>query len=74
MRRVIDVDIYRSDRAAKALADDLLARFGVPADDVVELRIGEHDVEVEQVVRPVVWDIDDDGGRRLRHLTQTFEL
>jgi len=79
MRRVIDVDAYRRDREAKRLADDLLARVGVPVDHVVELIIdddglGHVQLDVVQVVRPPELIADDDGVRRLRHVTQTFEL
>jgi hypothetical protein len=79
MRRVIDVESYRRDHEARRIADDLLARVGVPVDHVVELIIDDDEhghafVTVEQVVRPIELIEDDDGVRRLRHVTSTFEL
>lgn len=79
MRRVIDVDSYRRDREVQRLADELLLRVGVPRDNVVELIIDDDEhghvrLDVVQVVRPPELIADDDGVRRLRHVTQTFEL
>lgn len=55
---VIDVDLYRADPVARRRADAVLAELGYTSADVVELRITDHTICVDVLVRPGVTRTD----------------